>query len=205
VEELAHGPLADYMRPNFWPTTPDILSGPLRGGPPSVFALRFVLAATLSPSYGIYSGYELFENLPVSADNEEYLASEKFELKQRDFSQAGLTPLIKAVNDARRRHRAFANLRGVRFHASDNPDIMVYSRISDDGGDVVVVVVTLNPYAVGEATLHLDTEALGLGPATSFEVYDELSGEGYTWSAGPYVRLDPLYRVAHILHVRTQV
>ena len=205
VEELAHGPLADYMRPNFWPTTPDILSGPLRGGPPGVFALRFVLAATLSPSYGIYSGYELCENLPASADNEEYLASEKFELKQRDFSQAGLTPLIKAVNDARRRHRAFANLRGVRFHASDNPDIMVYSRISDDGGDVVVVVVTLNPYAVGEATLHLDTEALGLGAATSFEVYDELSGERYMWSAGPYVRLDPLYRVAHILHVRNQV
>jgi starch synthase (maltosyl-transferring) len=205
VEELAHGPLADYMRPNFWPTTPDILSGPLRGGPPSAFALRFVLAATLSPSYGIYSGYELFENLPASADNEEYLASEKFELKQRDFSQAGLTPLIKAVNDARRRHRAFANLRGVRFHASDNPDIMAYSRTSDDGGDVVVVVVTLNPYAVGEATLYLDMEALGLGSATSFEVYDELSGERYMWSAGPYVRLDPLYRVAHILHVRNQV
>jgi starch synthase (maltosyl-transferring) len=82
---------------------------------------------------------------------------------------------------------------------------MVYSRISDDGGDVVVVVVTLNPYAVGEATLHLDTEALGLGSATSFEVYDELSGERYMWSAGPYVRLDPLYRVAHILHVRNQV
>ena len=82
---------------------------------------------------------------------------------------------------------------------------MAYSKTSDDGEDVVLVVVTLNPYAVAEATLHLDMEALGLGRRASFEVYDELSGEGYTWSAGPYVRLDPLYRVAHILHVRTQV
>ncbi len=162
AEELAHGPLADYMRPNFWPSTPDILSGPLRGGPPSAFALRLVLAATLSPSYGIYSGYELCENLPASADNEEYLASEKFELKERDFSHASLAPLIRAVNDARRNHRAFADLRSLHFHASDNPDIMAYSKTSDDGGDAVLVVVTLNPYAVAEATLHLDMEALGL-------------------------------------------
>jgi starch synthase (maltosyl-transferring) len=82
---------------------------------------------------------------------------------------------------------------------------MAYSRISEDGEDVVLVVVTLNPYSVAEATLHLGTEALGLGRSSSFEVYDELSGEGYTWSADPYVRLDPLYRVAHILHVRSQV
>jgi starch synthase (maltosyl-transferring) len=87
VEELAHGPLADYMRPNFWPNTPDILSGPLRDGPPSAFASRYVLASTLSPSYGVYSGYELCENVPASPDNEEYLGSEKFEIKQRDFSR----------------------------------------------------------------------------------------------------------------------
>lgn len=205
VEELSHGPLADYMRPNFWPTTPDILSGPLREGPPSAFALRFVLAATLAPSYGIYSGYELGENVPASADNEEYKAAEKFELKHRDFSNADLAPLIKAVNDARRRHPAFANLRGVRFHGSDNPDVMAYSRTSDDGSDAVLVVVALNPYVISEATLHLDMDALGLGPATSFEVYDELSGEGYTWGPDPYVRFDPRYRVAHILHVRNQV
>ena len=109
VEELAHGPLADYMRPNFWPNTPDILSGPLRGGPPAAFALRLVLAATLAPSYGIYSGYELCENEPASPDNEEYLGSEKYELKHRDFSRRGtLAPLVKAVNATRRRHPAFA-------------------------------------------------------------------------------------------------
>jgi starch synthase (maltosyl-transferring) len=204
VEELAHGPLADYMRPNFWPNTPDILSGPLRGGPPSAFALRLVLAATLSPSYGIYSGYELCENAPASPDNEEYLAAEKFELKARDFSGAALAPLIKAVNDARRRHPAFAALRSVRFHGSDNPDVMAYSRTSDDAGDAVLVVVTLNPYATVEATLQIDMDALGLSPGRSFEVYDELSGESYAWGPAPYVRFDPLYRVAHILEVRKQ-
>ena len=132
----------------------------------------------MSPSYGIYSGYELCENLPASADNEEYLGSEKFELEAQGLLPGRpLAPLIRAVNDARRRHRAFANLRSLRFHASDNPDIMAYSKTSDDGGDVVLVVVTLDPYAVAEATLHLDTEALGLGRASSFEVYDELSGK----------------------------
>jgi starch synthase (maltosyl-transferring) len=203
MEELAHGPLADYMRPNFWTNTPDILSGPLRNGPPAAFALRLVLAATLAPSYGIYSGYELCENEPASPDNEEYLAAEKFELRERDLSHAALAPLVKAVNDARRRHPALTSLRSVRFHGSDNPDVMAYSKTSDDSRDLVLVVVTLEPYAVREATLQLDTDALGLG-AGPFEVYDELSGESYTWGPSPYVRFDPSNRVAHILAVRKQ-
>ena len=94
VEELAHGPLADFMRPNFWPNTPDILSGPLREGPPSAFALRFVLAATLSPCYGVYSGYELCENVPASPDNEEYWGSEKYEIKHRNFARPGSLALV---------------------------------------------------------------------------------------------------------------
>ncbi len=91
VEELADGPLADYLRPNFWPNTPDILSGPLRAGPPSAFALRYVLASTLAPSYGVYGGYELCENAPASPDNEEYLGSEKYEIKERDFGRPGFS------------------------------------------------------------------------------------------------------------------
>ncbi len=98
LDELAHGPVADYMRPNFWPNTPDILSGPLRLGPPAAFALRLVLAATLSPSYGVYSGYELYENLPASEQNEEYLNSEKYEIKDRDYSRPdSLAPLMVAA------------------------------------------------------------------------------------------------------------
>jgi starch synthase (maltosyl-transferring) len=204
VEELAHGPLADYMRPNFWPNTPDILSGPLRGGPPAAFALRYVLAATLSPLYGIYSGYELCENAPASSDNEEYLHSEKYEMKHRDFSLGTpLDPLLATVNDIRRRHPAFSRLRNVRFHGSANPDVITYSKVSDDGSDVVLVVVTLDPYVPQEATLYLDATALGIRPGSTLEVYDELSGETYTWGLQPYVKLDPSRQVAHIFSVRT--
>jgi starch synthase (maltosyl-transferring) len=203
VEQLAHGPLADYMRPNFWPNTPDILSGPLRGGPPSAFALRYVLASTLSPSYGVYSGYELCENTPASPDNEEYLGSEKYEIKDRDFSRPGsLAPLFTTMNSVRRRHPAFARLRNVHFHGSDNPNVMVYSKTSDDGSDVVLVIVTLDPYATQEATLDLDATALGLPLGEAFEVYDELSAETYTWGPNPYVKFEPWRRVAHVLDVR---
>ena len=203
VEQLAHGRLADYMRPNFWPNTPDILSGPLRGGPPAAFAMRYVLAATLSPLYGVYSGYELYENEPASADNEEYLNSEKYELKHRDFSRPGsLRPLFAAVNSVRRRHPAFSRLRNVSFHSSDNPAVMAYSKVSDDGSDVVIVVVSLDPYAPQASTLHLDMAALGLPGDAAIHVHDELSGEDYTWDAYPYVMLDPVRRVAHIFDVR---
>jgi len=202
VEELAHGPLADYMRPNFWPNTPDILSGPLRGGPPAAFALRYVLAATLSPAYGVYSGYELYENEPASADNEEYLNSEKYEIKHRDYSRPGsLAPLFAAVNGIRRRHPAFSRLRNVTFHGTDNPSVMAYSKVSDDGADIVLVVVTLDPYVTQSATLHLDMGALGRGPGDVLAVRDELSGESYSWGAHPFVVLDPLRRVAHICAV----
>jgi starch synthase (maltosyl-transferring) len=203
VEELAHGRLADYMRPNFWPNTPDILSGPLRNGPPAAFALRYVLAATLSPLYGVYSGYELYENEPASPDNEEYLNAEKYEIKHRDFARPGsLSPLFGAVNSIRRRHPAFSRLRNVTFHGSDNPDVMAYSKVSDDRADTVLVVVTLNPYTTQASTLHLDMAALGMASDAVFQVDDELSGERYTWTAHPYVVLDPLRRVAHIVRVR---
>jgi starch synthase (maltosyl-transferring) len=203
MDELAHTGLADYMRPNFWPNTPDILSGPLRGGPPAAFALRYVLAATLSPAYGVYSGYELCENVPASAANEEYLNSEKFEIKHRDYSRPGsLAPLFGAVNAIRRRHSAFKSLRTVHFVGSDNPNIIAYSKTADDGGDPVIVVVTLDPYGTQETTLHLDMPFLVEHAATWLEVHDELSGETYSWGLHPYVRFDPWRRVAHILAVR---
>ncbi|HTV11790.1 MAG TPA: maltotransferase domain-containing protein [Acidimicrobiales bacterium] len=202
LEELAHGPLADYMRPSLWPNTPDILSGPLRGGPPAAFALRYVLAATLSPLYGVYSGYELCENVPASPDNEEYMGSEKYELKSRDFARPGtLGPLFRAVNRSRRRHPAFSRLRNIYFHGSENPNIIAYSKASDDGADVVLVVVTLDPYVAQESTLHLGPLQLGVPADQPFVVHDELSGESYNWGLHPYVRLDPYRRVAHIFDV----
>jgi starch synthase (maltosyl-transferring) len=200
VDELAHGPLADYMRPNFWPNTPDILSGPLRLGPPSAFALRLVLAATLSPSYGVYSGYELYENLPASDQNEEYLHSEKYEIKDRDYSRPdSLAPLMVALNDIRRRHPALHRLRSIRFHPTNNPAIIAYSKMSDDRSDAVLMVVNLDPDWTQEATLQLDLTGMGLPDDRPYPIFDELSGEHYHWRGRtPYVRLDPAYRVAHV-------
>ena len=198
LEEIAHGPAADYMRPNFWPNTPDILSGPLRNGPPAAFALRLVLAATMSPSYGVYSGYELFENAPASETNEEYLNSEKYEIKHRDFDHPGtLAPLMTALNRIRREHPALQRLRSIQFHDSSNPNVIAYSKASDEGDDLILVVVNLDPYWAQEATL--DLWSLGLPAEGNLRVADVLSGDTYeSFGSKPYVRLDPLYRVAHV-------
>jgi starch synthase (maltosyl-transferring) len=202
LEELA-GDKADYMRPAFWPNTPDILSGPLREGPPAAFALRMILAATMAPTWGMYSGYELFENTPAAPENEEYLNSEKYEIPRRHWDRPGtLVPLITAVNGIRRRHRSLQRLRTIRFHHSDNAQIIVYSKMSDDGDDVMLMVVSLDPYHRQEATLGLDLGRLGLAWDRSFAAVDELSGETYTWTGpNPYVKLEPWHRVAHILHL----
>ncbi|HWE54461.1 MAG TPA: maltotransferase domain-containing protein [Acidimicrobiales bacterium] len=200
MEELAQGPKADYMRPNFWPNTPDILAGPLRNGPRSAFALRYVLAATLSPSYGVYSGYELYENAPAAETNEEYLNSEKYEIRHRDFDRPdSLAPLMASVNRIRRYHPAFARLRSTQFWPTSNPQIVAYSKTSDDERDHVLTVVNLDPHNTQDAVLHLDPAKMGLPAFTPYLVYDELSRETYTWiGADPYVRLDPQTRVAHI-------
>jgi starch synthase (maltosyl-transferring) len=204
VEEVALSSKADFMRPNFWPNTPDILSGPLRNGPPAAFKVRLLLAALLVPSYGIYSGYELMENEPMSQQNEEYFHSEKYELRQRDFDDPrSLSRYIAGINEIRRRHAAFARLRNVRFHGSSNDSLLCWSKASEDGSDVVLVVVNLDPWSAQDGTLDLDLGALGVPWAAPFEAYDELTGQSFTWQgAHPYVRLDPFEEVAHVLHVR---
>ena len=205
VEELAHGSLADIMRPNFWPNTPDILGGVLRNGNPAAFRLRYVLAATLVPNVGVYSGYELCENLPASDTNEEYLDSEKYEIKDRDWSAPdSIAPFIAEVNRIRHRHEAFAQLRNIRFHNVDNDAIIAYTKGSLDArgeGDVLLVVVNLDPNQAQEATVHLDLPAVGLPGWEPLAAHDELTGETYAWN-GPanYVRLDPgTDQVAHVL------
>jgi starch synthase (maltosyl-transferring) len=204
LEELAHGSKADYMRPNFWPNTPDILAGPLRDGPPAAFRQRLVLAATMTPSYGIYSGYELCENQPASASNEEYLHSEKYELRPRDYSDPkSLAPFITLLNSARRRHPALQRLRNITFHGVDNPNVIAYSKHTDDRSDIVLTVVNLDPHNTAEATLDLDLAVLGLPWDRPYEALDELTSQTFVWSGNrPYVRLDP-FQAAHVLHLRT--
>ncbi|MBA3956522.1 MAG: alpha-1,4-glucan--maltose-1-phosphate maltosyltransferase [Acidimicrobiia bacterium] len=204
--ELSGGPKADYMRPNFWPNTPDILSGQLRNGSPAAFRLRLLLAATLVPSYGIYRGYEWCENAPQSDTNEEYANSEKYEIKERGWDEHGgpLTPFIRRINQIRAAHPALGTLRNTTFHTSSKDAIVVYSRVSDEGEDVVLCVVNLDPEHHQEDTLTLDLGAMGMPYDEAFEAHDELTGDTYTWQgAHPYVSLDPAEQPGHVLHLRT--
>lgn len=211
-EELVAGPAAGYFRPNFWPNTPDILSGPLRDGPPAAFRLRALLAATMSPSWGVYSGYELCENRPASETNEEYLHSEKYEIKHRDWDRAdSLMPLLATLNRIRRDHPSMQRIESLRFHDVDHDDLLVYSHHAPAGSDrvgagadadTVICVVNLNPTEVREATVHLDLAALGLANGVPYEVRDELDGSTYRWSGSSnYVLLDPSERPGHVLAV----
>jgi len=215
MRELS-GPAALWMRPNFFTNTPDILHEYLQHGGVPAFKIRAVLAATLSPTWGIYSGYELCENVPVRPGSEEYMDSEKYQYKPRDWDRAareglGISDYITELNRIRRTHPALHRLRNLRFHAVDQPELMCYSkRVSsriqpgaksygDRGDDIVIVVVNLNPYRAREATVWLDLPALGVdGP---FVVTDELTGESYWWGRANYVRLDPATRPAHIFTV----
>ncbi|HLF69636.1 MAG TPA: alpha-1,4-glucan--maltose-1-phosphate maltosyltransferase [Actinomycetota bacterium] len=203
LTELA-GPRSDYLRPNFWTNTPDILSGPLRFGGPAAFKMRLVLAATMSPSYGMYSGYELLENVPASEENEEYQDSEKYEIKRRNHSsESSIADFVARVNRIRRRHAAFRDVTNVRFHHAEHHNVLVYSKSSDDLRDVMLMVVNLDPNEPVESALWLNLELLGLPWDRSYVAYDELDGAKYVWeSSQPNVRLDPAERVAHIMHMR---
>lgn len=203
-EALAHGPTAGWFRPNLWPTTPDILAEPLRDASRDAFATRAILAATLAPSWGIYSGYELCESDPHPS-KEEYRNSEKYELKSRDHDDPdSLWPLLADLNRIRRAHPAMWRMGSLRFHHVDHDDVIAYSHrtVHDGVPDTVVVIVNLVPDEVREATVHLDLGALGLADRVSFPMHDELTAETWDWGPnGNYVRFDPGTRVAHILSV----
>ncbi|MFE3857875.1 alpha-1,4-glucan--maltose-1-phosphate maltosyltransferase [Streptomyces griseorubiginosus] len=200
LSELS-GEAASYMRPNFFANTPDILHAFLQHGGRPAFALRAVLAATLSPTWGIYSGYELAENTPLREGSEEYLDSEKYQLKARDWdSPDSLAPLITQLNTIRRSHPALQQLRNLRFHDTDNDSVIAYSKRTGD--DAVLVVVNLDPHHTQEATVSLDMPQLGLERHESLSVHDELTGETYRWGRNNYVRLEPGRAPAHVFQVR---
>ena len=197
LRELS-GPAADYMRPNFFVNTQDILHAYLQYGGPPAFKVRAVLAATLSPTWGVYSGYELCERTPLRAGSEEYLDSEKYQYRPRDWSrpEQTLAPYITALNRLRREHRSLQRLRNLRLHSADSNSVMTYSK--RDGDDTVLVVVNLDPHTTREATVHLDLPALGRDWGDHFAVHDEVTGTDYVWGRRNYVRLDPQVEPAHI-------
>ena len=202
------------MRPNFFVNTPDILHAYLQYGGPAAFKIRAVVAALSSPSWGVYAGYELFEHVAVKPGSEEYLDSEKYQIRVRDWDGAAaegrtLAPYLTRLNEVRRNHPALQLLRNITIHSSDDENILVFSKSTrlptDPPGteaDTVIVVVNLDPHATRETMVHLDLPALGLDWHDSFLAHDEISGETWSWSQHNFVRLDPAHEPAHVLHLR---
>ncbi len=203
--ELTQTEQYQYFRPNFWPNTPDINPFNLQTGGQASFALRLVLAATMNSSYGIYGGvYENLVDAPFRAGGEEYLHSEKYEIKHWPLALDNpIAQLIAAVNKARREHPALQTFdQSLRFHSTDNPQLIAYSKRSIDSASVVLTVVNLDPLNRQYGWLYLDTAQLGLTDESVYTCEDMLSGAAYTWQ-GPsnFVALDPLVQPAHIFVV----
>ncbi|MGH8962002.1 MAG: alpha-1,4-glucan--maltose-1-phosphate maltosyltransferase [Jatrophihabitantaceae bacterium] len=197
---------AHYMRPNFFVNTPDILHDYLVHGGPAAFAIRAVLASMLSPTWGVYSGYELYEHLNARPGSEEYLDSEKYQLRPREFAAAvadgrSLAPFIATLNRIRREHPALQQLRNLVIHRCDSPDVVVFSKRDAATGDTVLVVCTVNPHEWRESTVSLDLAALGMSWDSGFTVRDLLTGAEYEWGERNYVRLDPHTQPAHVFTV----
>ena len=198
-----HVDQADICRPNLFVNTPDILHESLQTGGRAMFAIRAVLAATMSPLWGVYSGFELYEHTPVAPGSEEYLDSEKYELRPRDFAAAAasgdsLESYIRLLNQIRRDNPALQQLRTLRFHDTDNEAIIAYSKADPASGNVVLVVVNLDPRNAQEATVTVDMQAIGRHPGESYTVQDTITGSAYHWSERNFVRLEPLRDVAHV-------
>ncbi|MDN5725446.1 MAG: alpha-1,4-glucan--maltose-1-phosphate maltosyltransferase [Propionibacteriales bacterium] len=192
-----------FIRPNFFVNTPDILPVYLQHGGRSAFAIRAVLGATLSPLWGVYSGYELFENQAVQPGSGEYLDSEKYQYRPRDFAAAeacgeSLAPLITRLNEVRRQQPALQQLRDITFHRTTSDDLIAYSKI--DGTSRVIIVCSLDPHRVVEGLVQLDLTALGVDARAVLAVRDELSGQEWHWGPHNYVRLSP-QTPAHVLVV----
>lgn len=203
---------SDYMRPNLFVNTHDILTEYLQFGGRAAYRIRACIAATAGPVYGVYAGYELFENV-ARPGSEENIDNEKYEFKTRDWEGAeasgdSLAPLLRRLNEIRRDHPALRQLRNLSVHWSDDDAVLVYSKHLDAAftgtgrGDTVIVVANVDPHSVRETTVHLDTSLWGVEPGETFEVEDLLTGAVWTWADHNYVRLDAFSEPVHILKVR---
>jgi starch synthase (maltosyl-transferring) len=204
LTEITTPPVAEYFRGNLWPNTPDILHATLQQGGPPAFKLRLVLAATLSPLYGIYSGYELCENQPFAPGSEEYLNSEKYEPKARDWTAPGnLTGLVTRINGIRRQHRALQLYRNLTFHAADDPQILWYSKATPAGDDAVFVAANLDCFATHASMVDVPIHELGIAPDQPYGMHELLTDVTYQWrGARGYVELDPTRAPAQIFVIR---
>jgi starch synthase (maltosyl-transferring) len=208
LEELTRPPVSDFFRPNFWPNTPDILHKTLQEGGRPAFMHRVILAATLSASYGIYGpAYELAENAPAQppagkAESEEYLDSEKYQIRQRDRNAPdSLVPLITKLNRIRHENRALQSNDSLHFHAIDNPNLICYSKATRGFENTILVVVNIDSFNEQTGWTNLDLDKLGVSESGSFLVDDLMSGAQYTWRDRNYVALRPGVQPAHIFRI----
>jgi starch synthase (maltosyl-transferring) len=203
---------SDYMRPNLFVNTHDILTEYLQFGGRAAYRIRACIAATAAPVYGVYAGYELFENV-ARPGSEENIDNEKYEYKFRDWDAAeasgdSLAPLLRRLNEIRHAHPALSQLRNLSLHWSDDDAILVYSKHLDaaftgtGAPDTIIVVANVDPHSVRETTVHLDTSVWGVPPGEPYEVEDLLTGSVWTWTDHNYVRLDAFAEPVHILKVR---
>jgi starch synthase (maltosyl-transferring) len=208
LTELATPPGVYYLRPNLFANTHDILPGYLVEGGVPAFKIRAVVAALASPTWGVYSGYELAENVPLRPGSEEYLDSEKYQYRPRDWAQAersgtSLSGYLRSLNLFRREHPATHWLRNLRFHHTDTEHVLCFSKSDGTGPDAdrVLVVVNLDPHHVREDTVRLDLSQLGLDRSARMLVRDVFTGARFEWAADNYVRLDPTVEPAHVFSV----
>jgi starch synthase (maltosyl-transferring) len=213
LAEVSHE-TADLMRPNFFVNTPDILTEYLQYGGPAAFKVRAAIAATGSPSWGVYSGYELYEHVAVRPGSEEYLNSEKYQYRPRNWEAAeiegrSLVPYITRLNEIRRAHPALQYLRNITIHSTEDDGVIAYSKrwpaaagTAGATDDVVIVVANVDPHGARETIVHLDMPSLGFDWHETFVVADEITGAEWRWGEHNYVRLDPSTEPAHILAVR---
>jgi len=199
------GPASAYMRPNAFVNTPDILHEYLQTGGPAAFAIRATLAATLSPTWGVYSGFELYESVPLREGSEEYLDTEKFEYRPRDWTaaereQRTLAPYITVLNALRRQLAPLQDLRSLRFHHTEDPEVIAFSK--SVGTETTLVVCTLDPHHVRETTVWWDMPAIGMDWGERFVAQDHVTEQAFTWGQSTYVRFDPSRTVAHIVELR---
>ncbi|HEU4683987.1 MAG TPA: alpha-1,4-glucan--maltose-1-phosphate maltosyltransferase [Nitrospira sp.] len=206
--ELTQTPVREYLRPNLWPNTPDILTEYLQHGGRPAFMSRLVLAATLGASYGIYGpAFELCENRPREAGSEEYRDSEKYEIKQWPLDRPdSLREFIGRVNRIRRENAALQHDWGLRFHHIDNDWLLAYSKQTPDGSNVILVIVNLSPHHSHSGWLHLDLETVGFDAERPFQAHELLTNAHYLWhGARNYVVIDPQSVPAQIFRLRRRV
>jgi starch synthase (maltosyl-transferring) len=201
-EEITKPPITDFFRPNLWPNTPDILHATLQNGGHAAFMQRAILAATLGANYGIYGpAFELGENLPAKPGSEEYLNSEKYEIRHWNrAAKHSLAPLVTRLNKLRRENQALQSDGSLHFHSVDNPHLLCYSKIS--GNNLILVAINLDPAQEQAGWIDLDLKHLAIGHGQTFDVKDLLTGAHYQWHGrSNYVALRPDVMPAHIFRI----